>query len=76
MRLSKSLWAEIANKVVYLCNRSSIQRMNTTEYKSLKGEKSYLGHIKVLGCRVWIYIHKEKLKKLDEKSYQGIHLKY
>lgn len=35
-----------------------------------------LSHLYVLGYRVWVHIPKEKRKKLDEKSYQRIHVGY
>lgn len=76
MQLPKSLWAEIAKAVVYLRNRSPIRHGTTTAFKNLKGEKSYLGHLRILGCRVWVHIPKEKRKKLDERSYQGIFVGY
>ena len=75
-KLPKSLWAEIAKAVVYLRNRSPISQGSTTAYENLKSEKPYLGHLRILGCRVWVHIPKEKRKKLDERSYQGIHVGY
>ena len=75
-KLPKSLWAEIAKAVVYLRNRSPISQGTTTAYENLKSEKPYLGHLRILGCRVWVHIPKEKRKKLDDRSYQGIHVGY
>ena len=62
-KLPKSLWAEIAKAVVYLRNRSPISHGNTTAYENLKSEKPYLGHLRILGCRVWVHIPKEKRRK-------------
>lgn len=76
MKLPKSLWAEIAKAVVYLRNRSSIQQGTATAFENLKGEKPYLGHLRILGCRVWVHIPKEKRKKLDDRSYHGIFAGY
>ncbi len=75
-RLPKSLWAEIAKAVVYLRNRSAICQGTTTEFENLKSEITHLGYLCTLGCRVWVYIPKEKNKKLDDRSYQGIHVGY
>lgn len=36
----------------------------------------YLGHFRVLGCRVWVHIPKEMRKKLDENPCQRIHVGY
>lgn len=75
-KLLKSLWADIAKAVVYLRNRNLINQGRTTVYKNLKSEKPYLGHLWVLGCWVWVNISKKKCKKLDGRSYQGIHVGY
>ena len=72
----KSLWAEIAKAVVYLQNRSPINQGTATAYDNLKSEKPYLGHLCILGCRVWVHIPKEKRKKLNERSYLSIHVGY
>ncbi len=74
--LPKSLWTKIAKAVVYLRNRSPIRQGTTTAFENLKGEILYLGHLRILGCRVWVDILKEKRKKLDDRSYQGIHVGY
>ena len=42
----------------------------------MKGKKPDLSHIRVLGARAWVHIPKEKRKKLDERSWQGIHVGY
>ena len=76
MRLPKSLWSELAKAVVYLRNRSPIRQGTTTAFENLKGEKPCLSHLCILGCRVWVHISKEKRHKLDERSYQDIHVGY
>ena len=75
-RLPKSLRAEIANAVVYLRNRSPIRQGTTTAFENLNDEISYLGHLRIFGCRVWVHIPKEKHKNLDDRSHQGIHVSY
>ncbi len=75
-RLPKSLWAEITKAVVYLQNQSPIRQGTTTIFEHLKGEIPYLGHLHILGYRVWVYILKRKRKKLDDRSYQDIHVGY
>ncbi len=75
-RLPKSLWAEIAKVVLYSRNRSPIRQGTTTVFENLKGEVPYLGHLRILECRVWVHIPKEKRKKLDDRSYQGIYVGY
>ncbi len=53
-----------------------MERRSTTVFKNLEEKKPYLDYFEVWKCRDWVYIPKEKRKKLDEKSYQGIHLGY
>lgn len=76
MKLSKSLWAEIAKAMIYLHNCSPIQQGTATAFKNLKGEKPYLGHFCILKCRIWIHIPKKKRKKLNNWSYQSIFVRY
>ncbi len=75
-KLPKLLWAELANAVVYLLNRSPICQATTTGFENLKGEIPYRCDFYILGCRVWIHIPKKKRKKLDDRSYQSIHVGY
>ena len=42
----------------------------------MKGSKPNLSHICVLSARAWVHIPKEKRKKLDKRSWQGIHVGY
>ncbi len=44
--------------------------------KISKCEIFYLSHLRTLGCRVWVQVPKEKRKKLDNRSYQVIHVGY
>ena len=69
-------WAEIAKGVVYLLNCSPLGKDSKLAYKRLRHEKPYIGHLKVLGCRAWVYIPKEKYTKLDERTWQGILVSY
>ena len=49
-KLPKSLLAEIAKGVVYLCNRSPIYQGTTKAFENLKSEKPYHVHLCILGC--------------------------
>ena len=75
-KLPKLCWAEITKGVVYLLNCSLLGKDSTLAYKHLRHEKPYIGHLKVLGCRAWIHIPKEKRTKLDERTWQGILVGY
>ncbi len=75
MKLPKSLWLEILKTVAYLKNRSpGIDGI--TPFEHLKGEKPNLRHLKIVGSRAWVHIPKEKRRKLDERSWQGIFVGY
>ena len=75
-KLAKSCWSDIAKAVVYILNRSPLGQDSKSAYERLKDQKPYIGHLKVLGCRTWVHIPKEKRTKLDERSWQGIHVGY
>ena len=75
MKLPKGLWLEIIKTVCYLKNRSP-NTDGVTSYEKLKDRKPNLSHLRVLGARASVHIPKEKRKKLDERSWQGIHVGY
>ena len=75
MKLPRALWAEILKAVVYLKNRSPAND-GVTPYERLHGIKPDLAHLRVLGSRAWVHIPKESRKKLDDRSWQGIHVGY
>ena len=75
MKLPKGLWPELIKAVCYLKNRSP-NTDGVTPYEKLNNKKPNLGHLRVLGARAWVHIPKEKRKKLDERSWQGIHVGY
>ena len=62
--------------MTHLQNQSPISQGTITAYKNLKNEKPYLGYLYIYRCRVLIHIPKEKRKKLDNQSYQGIYVGY
>ena len=75
MKLSKSFWLGILKTVAYLKNPSpGINGIILFEH--FKGEKPNLRHLKIVGSYAWVHIPKEKKRKLDEKSWQGIFVGY
>lgn len=36
----------------------------------------HLGHLRTFGCQLWVHMPKEKHKKLDNRSYEGIYIDY
>ena len=76
-RLSKELWMEIANTVVYLKNRSPTAALDgKTPYEVWYGEKPDLSHLRILGCTAYVEIPKEKRVKLDSHSDKGYLIGY
>lgn len=75
MKFLKSLWLEIIKTVTYLKNRSlGIDSIKLFEY--LEGERPNLCHLKIVNSHAWVYIPKEKRRKLDEKSWHRIFVGY
>ena len=74
-RLPKSLWGEVLKTTAYLKNRSPGVD-DATPYERINGIKPFLGHLRVIGARAWVHIPKEKRKKLDDRSWQGVLVGY
>ena len=59
----------------YLKNRSpGVDEI--TPYERVNGVKPFLGHLQIIGARTWVHIPKEKQKKLDDRSWQGVLVGY
>ena len=75
-KLSKFCWGEITHGVIHTLNQSPLDDDFKSTFECLQGKKSYLGHLKILECQVWVHIPKEKRKKLNEYTWQGILVEY
>lgn len=75
MKVPKTLWPEIVQVVCNLKNCSS-NVDSITPYECLKETKPNLSHICVFSAHAWVHIPKEKRKKLDKRSWQGIYVSY
>ena len=75
-KLAKFCWDKIAKTVVYLLNRSSLEKNFKSTFERLQNKKSYIEHLKILECRAWIHIFKKKRFKVDERTWQNIHVDY
>ena len=74
-RLPKSLWGEVLKTAGYIKNRSpGVDEV--TPYERMNNAKPFLGHMRTVGARTWVHIPKEKRKKLDDRSWQGIFVGY
>jgi hypothetical protein len=69
IKISRSMWEEIIKTTAYLFNRSSHYQLNDKiSYEMIKKIKSNLSHLRVIESTTWVYISKEKTKKLDDRS--------
>lgn len=68
-----SFWAEAVTKAADIRNRFLCPRNNSkSSYELPTGRKPRVDHIRVFGSTAWIHVPKQKRRKLDEKSSQGI----
>ena len=75
--LDKTLWAKIANTVIYLKNRSPttvLQRK--TPHKAWYDQKSDLSYLQILGCTAHLHVSKKTRKKLDSHTKRCILVGY
>ena len=47
-----------------------------TPYELWNGHKPNLSHLRVFGCKAYVYVHKQKRRKFDEKAIEGIFVGY
>ena len=75
--LDKTLWAKIANTVIYLKNRSPTTVLQgKTPYKAWYGQKLDLSYLRILGCIAHLHVPKETGKKLDSHTKRCILVGY
>ena len=75
--LDKTLWAKIANTVIYLKNRSPTTMLQgKTPHKAWYGQKLDLSYLQILGCRAHLHVPKETRKKLDSHTKRCILVGY
>lgn len=66
--LDGKFWAEDANTAVYLINCIPKKRNETSAYEKWTGEQPKINKLRIFGERGFVYIPKEKRRKLDDKS--------
>ncbi|OMO94208.1 hypothetical protein CCACVL1_06111 [Corchorus capsularis] len=75
--LPKEFWAEVANTVVYVLNRSTTKSVkNITPFEAWFGFKPSLEHLKVFGCICYSFIPSVKERTLTRKSEACIFIGY
>jgi transposase InsO family protein len=78
--LPMSFWTYAVRTAVYLRNRSPTRALNNiTPYEAWRGEKPDLSHLRVFGCRAYVYLHKAQrssTSKLAARAMPGIFVGY
>ncbi len=77
-KLEKKFWAEALSTAVYVRNRvtsSSLPR-NITPYHLWKGNSPDLSYFRVFGSKCWYVVPKNKVRKLDARSKEGLMMGY
>jgi hypothetical protein len=69
------MWKKIIKTIDYLSNRSS-HYQHKILYKMMKSKKSDLSHLRIIKSTTWVHILKEKIKKLDDRSWKSILVSY
>ena len=65
------LWSNLVETATYLKNRSPTRALKgKTPYEFLYKRRPDLSNIKIIGCKSWVAIPKEKLQKLDSRSVE------
>lgn len=75
-KLSESFWAEAANTAVYLINSIPKGKYTKSANELWNGEIIDFKQLRTFGETAMIHVPKEKRKKLDEKSEEGLFLGY
>ena len=78
--LPLSFWIYAVQAAVYIRNRSPTRALNNiTPYEAWRGEKPNLSHLRVFGCRAFMYLHKQQrssTSKLAARAMPGIFVGY
>ncbi|GKB32237.1 retrovirus-related pol polyprotein from transposon TNT 1-94 [Tanacetum coccineum] len=70
-------WCNAVDTSTYIINRVSIRRiLGKTPYELLRGRKPNLNYFRVFRSKFFILNTKDYLTKLDQKSYEGVFLRY
>ena len=86
-KVPKNLWPEILNGIIHVINRTTTSAVDSmTPYEAFysqleKGKlhKPSVAHLRVLGCKVFVYTPKErriKSAKFNNRAEEGILLRF
>ena len=71
--ISKQFWAEATVHAADIKNRFFCpQKQEVTSFELLMGRKPRIDNLRAFGALSWVHIPKQKRKKLDSKSEEGI----
>jgi hypothetical protein len=75
--LDPSYWAQALETAVYVRNRCLTTALQTekTPYEMMYGKKPNIQHMRIFGCRVYVY-RTRYLTKLDNRAVEGLFLGY
>ena len=71
--LSNAFWDESISNVVYLKNRIATRCLDhKTPFEALYDSKPTINNVRIFGCKAFVDIPKENMKKLDAKAIKCI----
>jgi transposase InsO family protein len=74
--LPHALWAECFVTANYVRNRSPVHGQQVTPLEAFLGRKPDVSHLRVFGCRAFLYVDKKHRRKLDAVSQAGVLVGY
>lgn len=72
MKMGPAFWQLAGKHSVYVHNRQQVKDMELSPWEQWSGKRPSATQWKVFGCPAWVYIPKEKRKKLDPRAWEGI----
>ena len=76
-KLDKCFWAEAAMTAIYIKNRlPSPKIQDKTPFEIMYKSKPSVKHMRVFGCRAYVFTPKEKRLKWDPKAREGLFMGY
>ena len=71
-KLPNKLWTEPVNTAAYVLNRTGpTSSDSTTLYEQWMGQQAPTEHLKIFGTECFVYVPKQKRRKLDAKAVKG-----
>ena len=76
--MNGKFWGEAVMSACYLRNRSPSRALaqEKTPEEMWSGWKPSVGHLKVFGCKCYVWVPEKERKKMEERSWTGIFVGY